>query len=110
MAQLAPEIVDKLVGKRIQMKRKEYGYTTETLSELLNISQQQLSRYERGQNKINSAHLVSIATYLKTPIGWFFMDCVSPEGFEVKEIDQYWYNLSDKQKQAFVAFLTSIQQ
>lgn len=108
MVQLIPEEVDRLVGKKIQQKRKELGYTAEKLSELLGISQQQLSRYERGQNKINVAHLVNIATFLHTPIGWFFSDLVSADGFKVSKFDQHWYDLSEEQKASFVFFLNKI--
>lgn len=66
---------DKKLGKRIQLRRKELGQTTMIFSENIGISQQQLSRYERGQNKITPTHLFSIAHYTKTPISWFFLDC-----------------------------------
>lgn len=108
MVQLIPEKVDKLIGKRIQMKRKEQGYTADKLSELLGISQQQLSRYERGQNKINVAHLISIATYLNTPINWFFIDCIAIDEQQTSPFDQYWYNLSEEQKEGFVFFLNRL--
>jgi transcriptional regulator with XRE-family HTH domain len=42
--------------------------TAAELSEQLDISQQQLSRYERGTNKINVSHLVNIAVLLGAPI------------------------------------------
>ncbi|MCL9669119.1 helix-turn-helix domain-containing protein [Rosenbergiella epipactidis] len=38
------------------------------LAEFVDISYQQLSRYERGTNNINLAHLVNIAVKLNTPI------------------------------------------
>ena len=53
MAKFVPTNVDRLIGQRIQRKRKELGYTVEKLSEFVNISQPQFSRYERGTNKIN---------------------------------------------------------
>ncbi|PHM48859.1 helix-turn-helix domain-containing protein [Xenorhabdus miraniensis] len=64
-----------LVGRRIQTKRKELGITATALAKQLSISQQQLSRYERGTNRINIDHLVVISTILDTPIEWFFEDC-----------------------------------
>ncbi|MGV7959909.1 helix-turn-helix domain-containing protein [Photorhabdus tasmaniensis] len=67
-----------LVGKRIQKRRKELGMTAVKLSEQIGISQQQLSRYERGINRINLSHLVQIASILDTPINWFFLDCSYP--------------------------------
>lgn len=74
MAQLPAEMTDKLIGQRIQQKRKEFGYSAEKLSECINLSQQQLSRYERGASKINVNHLIDIAIFFKTPINWFFQD------------------------------------
>lgn len=71
--------IDRLIGKRIQLRRKELGLTASVLSEKIGIAQQQLSRYERGDNKINVSHLVEIATVLKTSISWFFLDCISEE-------------------------------
>ncbi|KOY63563.1 MULTISPECIES: helix-turn-helix domain-containing protein [Photorhabdus] len=67
-----------LVGKRIQKRRKELGMTAVKLAGQIGISQQQLSRYERGINRINLSHLVQIASILDTPINWFFLDCCSP--------------------------------
>ncbi|WP_340617309.1 helix-turn-helix domain-containing protein [Xenorhabdus entomophaga] len=64
-----------LVGRRIQTKRKELGITATALAKQISISQQQLSRYERGTNRINLAHLVVISTILDTPIEWFFEEC-----------------------------------
>jgi transcriptional regulator with XRE-family HTH domain len=71
MAKLTSDTADKKVGQRIQMRRKELGMTAQQLSEQVDISQQQLSRYERGTNKINVSHLVNIAAGLNTPISWF---------------------------------------
>ncbi|GLX63911.1 helix-turn-helix domain-containing protein [Proteus sp. DFP240708] len=67
--------VNALVGKRIQKKRKELGYTGMQIAEKIGVSQQQFSRYERGMNKIDLSYLVLLANYLNTPIYWFFEDC-----------------------------------
>lgn len=62
------------IGQRILKKRKELGYTGSQLAKLLNISQQQFSRYERGRNRINLLSLFKIAVALKTPMNWFIED------------------------------------
>lgn len=77
MSKLSVTEIDKFIGKRIQQRRKELGITASALSEQIGIAQQQLSRYERGDNKINVSHLVEIAVALDTAIGWFFIDCLS---------------------------------
>nr|WP_237385357.1 helix-turn-helix transcriptional regulator [Xenorhabdus sp. Sc-CR9] len=70
--------VSMLVGKRIQMKRKDIGVTAAELADKIGVSHQQLSRYERGTNKISLEHLVSIAIALNTPADWFLEDCFTP--------------------------------
>ena len=60
--------VNALVGKRIQKRRKELGYTGSQLAAKLGVSQQQFSRYERGLNKIDLTYLVLLAKFLNTPI------------------------------------------
>lgn len=112
MAQLLAVEADKLIGKRIQQKRKEMGYSAEKLSEYIDLSQQQLSRYERGASKINVAHLIDIAIFLKTPISWFFQDCIPDEplvnNLGMSEFDRKWTELSELQKRTFIAFLDTV--
>lgn len=109
MAQPMASEIDKLVGQRIQQKRREMGYSAERLSEYVDISQPQLSRYERGANKINVAHLVAIATFLKTPISYFFADCMEGFDWNNDEADRYWQALSQTQKNLLVELLKTLQ-
>ncbi|MFB1132349.1 helix-turn-helix domain-containing protein, partial [Escherichia coli] len=110
----------KQVGQRIQMRRKELGITAQHLAELVDISHQQLSRYERGTNKINVAHLVNIAIKLNTPISWFFIDCFSTLDNESKNqqdfvpvkdadlknrFDQIWPRLTHEQRRVLIMLL-----
>ncbi len=81
--------VNALVGKRIQKKRKELGYTGMQIAEKIGVSQQQFSRYERGMNKIDLSYLVTLAVHLNTPIYWFFEDCFIPKkSSESKRLDK----------------------
>ena len=120
MAQLSSDNADKQIGQRIQMRRKELGITAQHLAELVDISHQQLSRYERGTNKINVAHLVNIAIKLNTPISWFFIDCFSTLDNESKSqqdfvpvkdadlknrFDQIWPRLTHEQRRVLIMLL-----
>ena len=118
MAQLKSLPIDQLIGKRIQIRRKELKLSAEKLSEYINISQQQLSRYERGINKINVSHLVNIAVCLNTPISWFFLDCESEDTWIQKRqsvpvqtdelktrLEQHWQRLTNAQRRSFINFL-----
>ena len=112
MVQPIASDVDRAVGQRIQQKRKELGYTAEKLSEYVDISQPQLSRYERGVSKINVNHLIDIAIFFKTPINWFFQDCIPEElmagDLKELELNQKWDSLSIEQKRAFIYFLETL--
>ncbi|WP_303820547.1 helix-turn-helix domain-containing protein [Actinobacillus minor] len=108
MAQLLATNIDKLIGQRIQQRRREQGYTAEKLSECVDISQPQLSRYERGTNKINMSHLVAIATFLKTPISYFFADCMGQFEWNNDELDRHWQELSTSQKMLFIPLLKEL--
>lgn len=122
MSKIAVSDADRSVGRRIQIRRKELGLTALVLSERVGVSQQQLSRYERGQNKISLAHLVNIASYTQTPISWFFLECVAShptwtlnEGYasyititdqELNiRLNQLWSTLHVEKKKALIAFL-----
>lgn len=123
MSKIAVSDTDRSVGRRIQIRRKELGLTALLLSERVGMSQQQLSRYERGQNKIGLAHLVNIAVYTQTPISWFFLECIADyQQLYLKEdhshynmtmsehelsqrLQQLWQVLSNDKKQALIAFL-----
>lgn len=41
---------------------------------MIEISQQQMSRYERGVNRVDVDCLVRIADIFEVPVGWFFTD------------------------------------
>ena len=114
--------VDLAIGKRIQQRRKEVGFTAENLAEQIGVSQQQFSRYERGATKINVAHLVNIAVILDTPISWFFVDSKAENlTFYDKEqyvpvrndtlklrLDYHWSKLSNEQKRSLISFLDTM--
>ncbi|MEM7894914.1 helix-turn-helix transcriptional regulator [Morganella morganii] len=63
-----------VLGHRIQSRRKELGIVTVKLAQKLNISQQQINRYERGVSKISLHHLIELSELselLDAPVEWF---------------------------------------
>lgn len=61
-----------IIGLKIKNRRKELGLSGANLADKLHLSQQQISRYENGINKIPLNHLVDIAEALNCSIEWFF--------------------------------------
>jgi len=56
------------IGLFLRKKRIEQGLTGKNLGELLNISQQQISRYERGINSFTIVILIKYCTALDIPL------------------------------------------
>ena len=64
--------LDLIFGRRIRDMRIEKGFTQHELAEALGVTFQQLQKYERGNNRISAVALYKIATFLETPITYFF--------------------------------------
>jgi len=64
--------IDRHVGERIRVRREKLGLNQRDVSKRLNVTYQQMQRYESGANKISAARLYLIAKRLKRPIGYFF--------------------------------------
>ena len=69
--------LDRLIGKRVMMCRRERGLSQAALAEQLGISFQQLQKYEQGQNRITVARLAKIASELDVAIGYFLTGAVA---------------------------------
>jgi transcriptional regulator with XRE-family HTH domain len=67
-----PHPVDRHVGLRIRMRRKEIGVSQERLAEALGITFQQVQKYERGANRVSASKLWEIARALKTNVTYFY--------------------------------------
>ena len=66
--------VDVHVGKRVRMRRTLLGMSQEQLGVSLNITFQQVQKYERGANRISASRLWDISQILDVQISYFFDD------------------------------------
>lgn len=64
--------VDRHVGLRIRMRRKELGVSQEKLAEALGLTFQQVQKYERAANRVSASKLFEIARALDTSVGYFY--------------------------------------
>ncbi|WJW82183.1 helix-turn-helix transcriptional regulator [Moellerella wisconsensis] len=60
--------INKYVGRKIRLRRKELGFSGVQLSNIIGMSQQQISRYERGECSITLEGLFILAKALDTTI------------------------------------------
>lgn len=62
------------IGKSISRRRQELGLTQEALAERIEVTCQQVQRYEYGKNKLNVENLQRIAKALDVPVAYFFLE------------------------------------
>jgi transcriptional regulator with XRE-family HTH domain len=60
------------IGEAIKRRRKELGISQERLAEILDVSYQQVQRYENGSNRLNVENIQVIAETLSVPVTYFF--------------------------------------
>ena len=68
----APIDIDKHVGAAVRARRIEIGMSQEKLAELLDVTAQQVQKYEKGVNRIAASRLFDISRALRFPIAAFF--------------------------------------
>lgn len=72
--------IDQHVGERIRLRRTELGLTQEQLAEALQVSYQQIQKYETGANRISAGRLYEVAHRLEVDIGYFVEDLAVDDG------------------------------
>lgn len=66
--------IDMHVGKRIRLRRTLLGMSQEQLGSELDITFQQVQKYERGANRVSASRLWDISQIYDSPINYFFDD------------------------------------
>ncbi len=64
--------VDDHVGERIRERRTMMGLTQENLANALQISYQQVQKYETGANRVSAGRLYELAQRLEVEVSHFF--------------------------------------
>jgi len=59
------------IGKRIKCRRRQMSLTQEILATLLDVSYQQIQRYESGKDRLNVEKLQAVAHALSVPVSYF---------------------------------------
>lgn len=72
MIKKAPNPIDKHVGSRVRMRRMMLNMSQEKLGDALNLTFQQVQKYEKGTNRIGASRLQQISHILQVPVSFFF--------------------------------------
>jgi DNA-binding XRE family transcriptional regulator len=67
--------IDMHLGKRVRWHQAVLGMSQEQLGAELNVTFQQVQKYERGANRISAVRLWDISQILDVPISYFSMIC-----------------------------------
>ena len=62
------------LGKKLRMRRLSLGLTQTKVAQAINVTFQQIQKYEKGTNGVSSIRLLQLSNYLKVPISYFFED------------------------------------
>ena len=62
------------LGKRLRMRRLSLGLTQTKVANAINVTFQQIQKYEKGTNGVSSTRLMQLANFLKVPITYFYED------------------------------------
>ena len=125
MAKPAVTDLDRQIGRRLKKLRQQTNISAGALAEAIGSTQQQISRYENGENKLSASQLYLVAQSLGMPLSWFFLDCtLEPVPLLVKEptpnylrniieeeltsMEAFWPRLNQAQRTAVIKLVDSI--
>ncbi len=80
MIKKVPDPVDVHVGGRVRLRRMLIGMSQEKLGDALNLTFQQVQKYEKGANRIGAGRLFRIAQLLGVSVQFFFDDAPGGSG------------------------------
>ena len=62
------------LGSKLKLRRLALGLTQTKVAKAINVTFQQIQKYEKGTNGVSSIRLLQLSNYLKVPISYFFED------------------------------------
>ena len=68
------EDFNKHLGNMLKTRRLALGLTQTKVAKAINVTFQQIQKYEKGINGVSSIRLLQLSNYLKVPINFFFDD------------------------------------
>ena len=87
--QSTAEHIDNHVGQRLQLRRQELGQSQTAVADRLEVTFQQVQKYERGMNRISASRLHDLCGILNVPVEYFFegleADVVDPDGPDLND-------------------------
>jgi transcriptional regulator with XRE-family HTH domain len=72
--------VDRHVGSRVRMRRLMLGLSQSKLADQVELTFQQVQKYEKGSNRIGAGRLYQLSHILDVPVSFFYEGAPRPTG------------------------------
>lgn len=82
-----PNPIDRHVGSRIRMRRMMLSMSQEKLGDAVDLTFQQIQKYEKGSNRVGASRLQQFANILQVPVSFFFEGAPNMPGHTGKRDD-----------------------
>ncbi len=100
---------EKGLGKRINMVRKDRGFTADKLSELCNINATYLRQIEGGAKMPSLSVFIAICNALKISPDYLLQDVlVENEISRIRELTELWENTSPSEQEIATAMVRAV--
>ena len=103
------------LGSKLRLRRLALGLTQTKVAQAINVTFQQIQKYEKGTNGISSLRIMQLANFLRVPVVYFYEgfsayegEFVSTEGVEnlnYSFLAKLFSNLSNQQKEKIFQIL-----
>ena len=100
------------LGKKLRMRRLSLGLTQTKVANAINVTFQQIQKYEKGTNGVSSSRLMQLSNFLKVPITYFYEDYAasqaaidSTEDLNYSFLIKTFGRLSESQKSKIIQIL-----
>lgn len=107
MVKKIPNPIDVHVGARLRMRRVLQGMSQENLGEKLDLTFQQVQKYEKGANRVSASRLYQIGEILKVPVDFFFDGLPDPSASDT--VDGFSESVSEAPLMDFLGSSEGIQ-
>ena len=96
------------LGSKLRMRRLALGLTQTKVAQAINVTFQQIQKYEKGTNGISSLRIMQLSNFLKVPVVYFFENYEayeaaaggnSTEDLNYSFLAKLFSSLSDQQKE-----------
>ena len=105
------------LGSKLRMRRLALGLTQTKVAQAINVTFQQIQKYEKGTNGISSLRIMQLGNILKVPVIYFFEDypeysntvkeSTGEEDLNYSFLAKLFSSLSDKQKEKIFQILNN---